>query len=640
MTKYLFLLSASALCAPAYAQDSSEDALAEIIAAQDDPSLDTSELDDGGCCYIAGERIERPSITVTANGLGTDIRNTGQAVTLIDTKEIDAVQGADPVRVLRRTPGLSFTRNGGMGGFTGVSLRGSASEQVLVLVDGVRVADPAAPGGGFDFGNLLLSSVGKFDILRGSNSTIWGSDAIGGVIDVTTRTETGLEGRVEYGSRDTLSASATGGLGGDSYFFGLKGSYLHTDGFSSVVDGGEPDGLEQYALGGAAFFDVTHNIELFAHANWSEADLDLDGFAPPTFAFADTLDTQETQRYWGDVGLAYYGNDLTLRAAYSLADTERYNFDGDGNVTFGGDGHSERLQLRGEYRVLGPLTLAFGAEHEWSDYVTLFDAPGSIETTGGYAQVGLAFGRLAAHVGGRVDDHELFGTKATYGADLSYGLGDDWRVRASLGEGFKAPTLYQLRSFYGNPELRPEASTSVDLGIEKGQRGQGVHAALTGFLRTTDDLIGFGFGPERPFGGYENVSRARAAGFELEGGFDVTPYLRVSGVFSHVDTEDRDSGLELARRPEYFGTLFADWETPFGLNLGGDVRFVSESFNDSANMTPLDGYEVVDLRASYPLGERFELFGRVENLFDADYTVVKDYNTPGRGAFVGLRARM
>ncbi len=589
-----------------------------------------------------------PTITVTANGLGTAIVNTGQAVTIVDREEIDSIQGADPARVLRRTPGLSLSRNGGVGGFTGVNLRGANSEQLLVLVDGVRVADPAAPGGGFDFGNLLLGTASKFDILRGSNSTIWGSDAIGGVIDISTRGETGFAGNVEYGSRDTLFTSVAGGVSGEGYYAGLTGSWYRTDGFSTAASGTERDGFEQLALGGQLFVDVTSNLELFAHANWSEGDLDLDGFPAPTFAFADTLDTQETRRHWGDVGFAWYGNDLTLRGSYSLSDTARDNLDATGSTTFASDGHSERVSLRGEYRAIGPVTVAFGADKEWTDYSASFSPDGEADIFGAYVQLGFVMGRFAAHVGSRVDDHSLFGSNASYGADISYGFGSDWRVRASLGEGFKAPTLFQLLSNFGNTALQPEESTSFDLGVEKGERGRGTHLALTAFRRDSEDLIGFvscfgvagGICTNRPFGTYDNTARARAQGIEAEAGFAIAEGLRLSGVYSYVDAEDRTTGLQLARRAKHLATLFADYEAPFGLKLGADLRLVGASFDNPTNTTRLDGYEVFDLRAAMPLSEAVEIYGRVENVFDSDYQSVAGYNSPGRGAFLGVRGRM
>ncbi|WP_234002305.1 TonB-dependent siderophore receptor [Erythrobacter sp. AP23] len=628
--KYLLFLSVSLFPSAVQAQD----------ATTREATPDDTEI------VIADYR--EPTITVTANGLGTAIVTTGQAVTIVDREEIDSIQGADPARLLRRTPGLSLSRNGGVGGFTGVNLRGANSEQLLVLVDGVRVADPAAPGGGFDFGNLLLGTASKFDILRGSNSTIWGSDAIGGVIDISTRGETGFAGNVEYGSRDTLFTSAAGGVSGEGYYAGLTGSWYRTDGFSTAASGTERDGFEQLALGGQLFVDVTSNLELFAHANWSEGDLDLDGFPPPTFAFADTLDTQETRRHWGDVGFAWYGNDLTLRGSYSLSDTARDNLDATGSTSFASDGHSERVSLRGEYRAIGPVTVAFGADKEWTDYSASFSPDGEADIFGAYVQLGFVMGRFAAHVGSRVDDHSLFGSNASYGADISYGFGSDWRVRASLGEGFKAPTLFQLLSNFGNTALQPEESTSFDLGVEKGERGRGTHLALTAFRRDSEDLIGFvscfgvtgGICTNRPFGTYDNTAPARAQGIEAEAGFAIAEGLRLSGVYSYVDAEDRTTGLQLARRAKHLATLFADYEAPFGLKLGADLRLVGASFDNAANTTRLDGYEVFDLRAAMPLSEAVEIYGRVENVFDSDYQSVAGYNSPGRGAFLGVRARM
>ncbi|MBX7541719.1 TonB-dependent receptor [Qipengyuania sp. GH29] len=630
------------------AQDSTEDALADIIAAQDEQIEEDAGPEATGAIILPGIRAQ--TITVTANGLGTDIRNTGQAVTVLQSDEIENVQGADPTRALRRTPGLSLSRNGGTGGFTGVNIRGANAEQVLVLVDGVRVSDPASPAGGFDFGNLLTGTMGKFDILRGSNSTIWGSDAVGGVIDISTRAETGMRGSVEYGARDTLFASVGAGVDDDGVYYGLTGSWFSTDGFSAAASGTEPDGFRQFALGMVTFVDLTDRLEAFAHANFSEGDLEIDGFSiSPPYGLVDSDDTQKTTRHWGDIGLAWYGNDLTLRASYSLADTERVNRNGAGAETFVSDGHSERLALRGEYRLLGGLVAAFGGEHEWSDYVTSFDAPADTSTSGAYAQLGWVLGPLAVHVGGRIDDHEDFGTEATFGGDLSYQFRRDWRVRASLGEGYKAPTLYQLYSDYGNEALVPEHSASFDLGIERGQRGSGLHLALTGFRRESEDLIGYTscFSASPPalcedgrFGFYENTGRARAQGIEAEAGYDLTDGLRLSGVYSFVDAEDRESGNDLARRPRHFGTLFADWQSDFGLGLGADLRIVGSSYDDNGNFTRLGGYEVLDVRATQEVGDHLEVFGRIENVLDADYQTVAGYGTAGRGVFAGVRARM
>ncbi len=635
MYKYLFFLTASAVPAAALAQSPSDQALAEIIDRQDAEGATPAAV------YApAAAPRDAAVITVTANGLGTDLRNTGQSVTVIERDEIEQLQGADPARALNRVPGLSLSRSGGIGRVTSVNLRGASSDQVLVLIDGVRVADQASPSGGFDFGNLLLGTAGKIDVLRGSNSTIWGSEAVGGVIDISTRTDRGLSGSIEYGARDTVFASAAAGAGNDRVFFGLTGSWYETDGFSAAASGTEADGSQQFALGTTAFVNLTPSLELFAHGNFAEGEVDIDGFPAPAFVLADTEDTQKTTRYWGDVGLAYYGNDLTLRAAYSRSDTERANRNGAGTETFASDGSSERVSLRGEYRLLGGLALAFGGDHEWTAFETSFDAAAETEISGAYAQLGWVMGRLAAHAGARVDDHEQFGTHVSFGGDVSYGFGSEWRLRASVGEGFKAPTLYQLLSFYGNTELEPEESTSYDLGVEKGQRGSGLHLALTGFRRDSDNLIGFGFTAERPSGVYLNTARARAQGVEAEAGIDLLRGLRLAGIYSYVDAEDRTTGLDLARRPEHFGTIYADWHSAFGLGLGADLRIVGPSWDNGANTNRLDGYELLDLRASFGIGDNLELFGRVENVFDTDYQTVAGYGTAGRSVFGGIRAKM
>ena len=629
MFKHLLLLSAAAVAAPLAAQEGD---------AADFPVIDRPDSD---------------VITVTATGLATDVRNTGQSVTVIGLDEIEAVQGADITRVLARAPGVSIARNGPLGSTTSLFVRGAASEQLLVLIDGVRAADQASPGGGFDFGTLLATNVSSIDLLRGANSTIWGADALGGVLDISTRGRGGIAASVEYGARDTLTASASGAVEGEGYFVGLSGSALRSDGFSAAASGTELDGLNQFGIGGSAFVDVTPNLEAFVNARYAEGTVDIDGFPAPNYVLADTLETQHTRQYSGAAGLNYYGQDLTLRASYSISDTERRNEDpglpAAFNPTFTSDGHTDAINLRGEYRAIGGLTLAFGGEHQWSSYETSYDNRETVRITGGYLQAGWVMGGLAAHLGARVDDHELFGSEVSLGGDLSYALGGGWRVKASAGEGFKAPTLYQLYSDYGNEGLRPERSTSYDIGVEHGQRGgEGFHFALTGFRRDSEDLIGFAscFGSTnplcatRPFGYYDNTARARAQGIEAEAGVRLTAGFSVGGLYSLVDTEDLSTGNDLARRPRHSATVFADYAAPFGLKLGADLRVVGESFDNASNTVRLGGYEIVDVRAGFEVLDKIELFGRVENVFDADYQTAGGYGSPGRGAFVGLRGRM
>lgn len=640
MRKYLFLcVSFAALAGSASAQDAQED--------QDE--YYSGPISSGG-----GYRLPEAAITVTATGTPMVVVATGQPVTVLGDAEIASVQGADLTRALERVPGLTLARNGGAGNFTGVRLRGAEAEQTLVVLDGVRVADPASPGGGFDFGNLLALNLEKIEVLRSSNSTVWGSDAIGGVIVASTRAESGLKASAEYGARDTATGAVSGGIGGDRGFLGLSASYFRTDGFSSAAGGTETDGFEQWALGGHGRVYLSDTFEVFARARYAEGALDLDGFPAPVFALADTLETQETRQLFASTGAVHDSGPLYLQASYSRAETERDNLDPAFGPTFTSKGTSDRIALRGEWRPIGPLLVHIGSEHEWSDYRTLFDAGRSTRIFGAYSQLGIEYGGFSARVGGRIDDHARFGTAVSFGGDLSYELVDDLRVRASVGEGFKAPTLFQLFSDFGNEALRPEKSTSIDLGLALGERtmaSRKFYGAATLFRRDAEDQIEFAscFGSTaplcatRPFGFYENLGKVRAQGFELELGARPGERLTTRAVYSYTETENRTPGSArrgntLARRPRHALTVSADWQAPLaGLTLGADVRLISDSFDDAGNAVPIDGYEVVTLRASLPVGDTVELFGRVENLFNVQYQTAAGYAQAGRGAFVGAR---
>ncbi|MFZ1742788.1 MAG: TonB-dependent receptor, partial [Pontixanthobacter sp.] len=485
--------------------------------------------------------------------------------------------------------------------------------------------------------------------------TIWGSDAIGGVLAVTTRNLDGVTASAEYGARDTVFGTATGGLSGDWGSFGFSGSYFTTNGFSTADAGTEADGFEQWSIASRGRAYLSYALSAFAGGSYSKGRLDLDGFPAPDYILADTPEYQKTQQYSAFTGLTYDEGPLYLKAAYSRADTERQNYD----PTFGtapgftADGHSERAELRGEWRPIGPLIVNFGGESEWTRFETNFDAPQNTRISGAYAQLGIEFGGLSGHVGARHDDHARFGGATSFGADVSYEVARDIRVRASVGEGFKAPTLYQLFSDYGNQALRPEQSTSYDLGLAWHDRSQPFYAGVTLFRRDSDDLIAFVscFGVtsaiciNRPFGTYDNLGKVRAQGVELELGVRPSDKFGVQAAYAFVDSENRTAGSanlgnDLARRPKHVLTFSADWQTPLaGLTLGGDIRMVGDSFDDAGNFTRLDGYQLMTVRASLPIGEVAELFGRIENITDEQYQTAAGFGTAGRGAFIGARTK-
>jgi len=616
-----------------------------------------AQEEDGEQEIVIADAIRDTYITVVASGSSELITATGQPVSIIGADEIQAVQGGDIVRVLERLPGVTITRNGGVGGFGGVRVRGADAEQLLVLVDGVRVADTASPANGFDFGTLLPAGIDKIELLRGSNSTIWGSQAMGGVMAVTTLNNNGVSGSAEYGGPDSVYAQASAGKSWGPLIWGVDGSFFDNEGISSAAIGTEPDGLRQWQAGGRAEIALGEDVSLRATARHLDARLDLDGFPPPTYSvFDDTAEYQDTRRTSGSAGIDYRPNGLfSLSATWSLSDTQRESFDPSlgAAASYTTHGRDERAEVRGKWQVSNRFGLHFGAERAWSWMETLFDARKRARTTGAYAQAGFEQGPVVLNAGLRVDDHDRFGTAWSFGADGAVALGSGWRARASYGEGFKAPTLFQLLSDYGNGLLRPERSHGFDAGIELGDRGTyGAFFSLSAFRRDSTDLIDFiscptntGICANRPFGTYDNIGKVRAQGIEVEGGITVADALHLRGAYSYVEAKNRtaghaNAGNDLARRPRHAVTASADWDTPLaGLKLGADLRVVSDSFDDPGNFTPLDGYEVVTIRASIPVTGTIELYGRVENLFDATYQTTAGYGSPGRGAYIGARAR-
>lgn len=620
MYKYLFLLS-SVLAAPALAQDVDGDGVVEYATAAPPPMAE-----------------EVSTITVTATGLPLDVSQTGQPVSIISRDEIEAIQGADITRVLQRIPGVSTTRNGGAGGFTGVRVRGAASEQLLVLIDGVKVNDVASPGGGFDFGNLLAGEIERIELLRGPNSVAWGADAMGGVMNLTTRAPDGVTASAEYGARETVYTTLGGGVRTDVLELGLTGSYYDTEGFSAAADGTEDDGYRQYQVTGRARYRVTDLFSIVANGRYADSKLEQDGYPAPAYMFADTSDLQDTSEWSGRIGAEYLGDRLSLRAGYALSDTERtYTGESYGDFPYATKGRAERAEIFGQYALAGPVRLDFGADREWSE----FEDSGTTEDASinsGHAMLGIYLPFASVAAGARYDDHSTFGDEWTFGANAAFSIASDLRVRASYGEGFKVPSLYQLYSFYGDTSLQPETSKGYDIGLEKGRRDGTFFAGVSLFRRDSRNLIDF----DLVSYSYYNIGKARSEGVELELGARPSDNLRAGLVYTYVKSTDRTAGgiyegNDLNRRPRNTVTASLDWTAPVaGVALGGDIRMVGDSFDDRGEWTRLDGYQTVDLRASLPLGA-VEVFGRVENVFDEGYETVAGYNTAGRSAYVGAR---
>ena len=609
----------------------------------------------GDPCYNEGVlTLSRPGdVVVTATRAEQERNESGQAITVLNRQEIERRQTIALSDILQTTPGVAVSRNGGIGGFTGIRLRGAEAEQTLVVIDGIRVNDPSSPGGGFDFGNLIATSVERVEILRGPNSVPWGSQAIGGVVNIVTADPARLADRAiagraqaEYGGPDQLYATAgvqgrSGSLSG-----AVSGGYLRSDGISSAASGTERDGYRQVGASGRLGIAVADGIALDLRGWWADSRTEFDGFPAPAFTLADTGEYSSAQELYGYAGLDVATGPVAHRVAVTLADIDRDNFgSGAGDLTFLARGRSERYEYQADARVAEGLRVVAGVEHEQSRFLgRSFGAFGSADR----AEVGVTsvYGQLIARPvnaltvtgGARYDDHQAFGEHVTLGADAALRLGAT-TLRASYGEGFKAPTLFQLFGAFGTPTLQPETARSFDLGVEQ-RLGAAVMARATYFNRRTRNQIDFDLNSFT----YANLARTAAEGVELELSARPLDGLTLTANYTHLDARNRsgdaNEGNELARRPRHSGSLNADYRFGFGLSVGGTLLAVGRSFDNAGNSVRLDGYTLLGLRAELPVGERFSLYGRVENLTDEAYQTAAGYGASGRAAFGGVRLKL
>lgn len=577
------------------------------------------------------------TVIVEGSRLNQTETEIGSSVTIITAEEIDALGIDFAVDAIAAAPGVTVNSNGAFGGLASVRIRGAASGQTLVLIDGVPVNDPTSAGGGFNFARLDTENIERIEVLKGPQSTLWGTDAIGGVVSITTKTpEEGLGGSAfaEYGSFNTFRGGVSVGNANHTGDFRLAASRTSSDGISKADENNgnnEEDTYDALTLSAKGGLNLPGDARVSANVLWTDAESEFDSFVFGNEGnVGDGDEVSETEEWSANISLtgSLFEDRLENLLLIGYADIDRQNFR-NGLPNFGAAGDRMQYRYQGTLAINEANTLAFGIEREETS-----SSNGDTSIDGLFALYEWQTNDALTLTGGfRVDDHNTFGTETTGRVAAAYNPNPQLTLRASWGQGFKAPTLFQLSGggfAAPNPHLQPETSEAIDAGIDWRSKDGRFEAGFTVFDTDIEDLISFAST------GYFNEAEVQTRGIELVGRVALTDWLSVDANYAYIDAEDTD-GDPLRRIPEHSGDVrfSVDPEGPFSGNVL--IRYNGQEPNNAT--TTVDSWTRVDVAGSYDLNETVELFGRIENLFDEEYQQILGYGTPDLSGYFGVRLK-
>lgn len=639
----------------------------------------------------AGEMVAEP-VVVTATRIATPADELGSSVTVIGRADLERHRYRTVAQALRAVPGLHIVQSGGAGQQASVFIRGGSSSQTLVLIDGIDASDPSNPSRAVDFSNLSLENVERIEIVRGPQSTLFGSNAIGGVVNIITRRgESGFAAGalVETGTDREANQQVDLSGGGDAYDFAIGLSQRRTHGDSVTpkrLRAGAPEEADGNRSRGAtlqAGVRPTDDLGLRFVGRFVESTTDIDPevgpFDPLNFQFNTAEDTDarlDNRDYFlrGEAALTLADGvwDTKASVARTHYDRRTRNDRDDPLRTL------ERVHFIGENTELiwhndlflaeaHTLSFGVGAKREEMDASGFRDFSSSFvvsersraraRTGYGYVEDQFAFGeRLFGTAGLRFDDHEDFGSELTWRVTSVFKPATGpFRYTASVGTGFRAPSLFELYGFSpnnfgsayrGNPGLDPETSLGWDLGVRGEFRDGRYTAGLTWFDNRIDHLIqtvtDAGFNQTS-----ENVDEVRIRGLELTLGCRPVPSLDAQLTYTAQDLDQRDesSDVQVLRRPNHQValdvTLAVGPRTDLVLELDyvGDRYDVIRSHLSAATVRVKD-YTTAGLVLNYRLDPSWRLFGRLSNLTDAHYEPADGFAAPDRGVLVGVELNL
>ncbi|HTW35298.1 MAG TPA: TonB-dependent receptor [Rhizomicrobium sp.] len=619
--------------------------------------LSTSAFIVLGAATAASADDSAETVVVTATRIPTPESQVASSMTVITADDI-AAKGLDTLPdVLADAPGLNVVQAGGPGGQTSVFMRGTNANHVKVLVDGIDVSDPSSTDDSFDFGQFLTPDIARIEILRGPQSGLYGSDAIGGVINIITKSGEGpaqFTAGVEGGSFDTFNQ--TGGVSGS------EGGFHYVANIEHFYSGATPvtpldllapsevrndDRYDNVTASTKLGYDVTDNLDLGFVGRYTNSQLHFTGdnynTGYPDATQSDSSVLEYFSRATAHLVLFDGFFEQTLGFAYSSTSSNDLSPD-DGPSPYAGD--RIKVDWQGNLRLSDSETLVIGAEHERDEIRVPLSA--GVDIDSGYAELqSTLFGKFFNALSLRYDSNDQFGDKLTFREAPEYLIAaTGTTLKGSIGTGFKAPTLSELYQnfpsygFYANPDLKPETSTGYDVGFEQSLVVNAVQFGATYYRNDIKNLIDY----NATFTSFVNVGEAETDGVEAFIAYQPIKSLNLRADYTYTEANDEVAHLELERRPKNKISVDARWHATEALSFDADILYVS-SWTDTnregtAENFPVPGYTTTNVAVNYDVNKTLTIYGRVSNIFDEHYQDPDGFLRPGRGFFAGIKAKI
>ncbi len=576
-------------------------------------------------------------IMVTGTLIPTPVNQEGRSVSIITAEDIELRQHRFVFEALQEIPGVQVTRSGSFGSSTDVSIRGLDSDQTLVIQDGVVLNNPGSFGNSFNFANFDTSDVERIEVIRGAQSTLYGSDAIGGVINIVTKDGSegfGSSGFVEGGSFGTFRGTATVRGGTRKVSGRATVSGITTRGFSSAEEANgntEDDGFENITFSAKGRFQPLETLRLNGVVRYQNSENEFDGFAGQPVD-ADEVSQTEELALGGFATLETFSGKLNHCASMTYTRVDRLNLT-DGQPSFDSLGTRISYEYQATTKPLEQATLLFGAEHDVQEATTEVGFGGNqeIKTTSGYGLLQVTpHERVMLSAGIRHDSSSDFGAKTPFnGAGAVQLPGIDLTLRGSYSEGFRAPTAGEL---IFNPDLFAEYSSGWDIGLERSFWSERVRLAVTYFDQQVEDLIAFDLAEFT----FVNIQEFETSGVETSAHLIPHDKLVVDLNYTYLDAFNVSTTITAGNQPKHRFNAAIAWTPMNRLTLSSSVLFNGQELDRSFT---LDSFTLVTLRAEYALTDQLDFTVRIENLTDVNYQDNAGFGTAPLSAFAGLRMR-